>query len=568
MAKLKLPFELEKPSANEYVTQSSQIGHNGEPLDQALGDLSKFDNISKQSTESEEEAIIYETDGGVQIGKIDSTGADFANLKRGGQQVARMSDLPTKDSSIGDSPSTTHVPTTKAVKDYVDANAMGDLPISKESTQSEDEELVASNDAGTDTYAKVGFYGVKAKAYKKLNGDDAFPQLDTTIADVPSQTNVPTSKAVVDYIDEHFPVEQGTGADIENVELLDDNNQIIFAITQEGIKAKKYMNLEGGSAFDDLSGKTIMVIGDSVTASGRTDTPDTSFASFLSKETGATVINHSKGGIGIVEMVDGSSYDPDAEYDPDDYGVRYLPPLSAEEVANCDYIIAVGFFNAVNKYEANEPYNYGTVNDVYTQGQTNSVCAQLNHLIDRIYECLTSANNDKCKLVFATPYKCGHYPYSNGDGYSTYCNFAEYVRKIAINHSIPIFDLMEELGMNQYTWGIYTNSLTVINSKYVPYVNGYEGNSPHPTIADLPTASVANNSYATVGTTAQWDVYKYTSGEWKVMQTGCTPTREFTSIPSGGSHVGGYIWFADQLHPSLECRKQISKFFAAKLKTI
>lgn len=28
MARLKLPFELEKPSANEFVTQASQIGHN------------------------------------------------------------------------------------------------------------------------------------------------------------------------------------------------------------------------------------------------------------------------------------------------------------------------------------------------------------------------------------------------------------------------------------------------------------------------------------------------------------------------------------------------------------
>ena len=32
MAKLKLPFELEKPSANEYVTQGSEIGWDGQPL--------------------------------------------------------------------------------------------------------------------------------------------------------------------------------------------------------------------------------------------------------------------------------------------------------------------------------------------------------------------------------------------------------------------------------------------------------------------------------------------------------------------------------------------------------
>ena len=33
MAKLKLPFELEKPSSNEYVTQTSEIGHKGSPLE-------------------------------------------------------------------------------------------------------------------------------------------------------------------------------------------------------------------------------------------------------------------------------------------------------------------------------------------------------------------------------------------------------------------------------------------------------------------------------------------------------------------------------------------------------
>jgi hypothetical protein len=32
MAKLKLPFELEKPSSNEYVTQGNQIGWDGQPL--------------------------------------------------------------------------------------------------------------------------------------------------------------------------------------------------------------------------------------------------------------------------------------------------------------------------------------------------------------------------------------------------------------------------------------------------------------------------------------------------------------------------------------------------------
>lgn len=130
--------------------------------------------ISRETTQSEEEVVVFKTDNGIVVGTVGPSGADFINLKRGGQQVARMSDLPTKDTSIGDTPSTTHVPTTAAVKEYVDENSMKHLPMSEESTQSEDEEFVASNDAGTDTYVKMGDYGVKAKAYFNLQGNPIF----------------------------------------------------------------------------------------------------------------------------------------------------------------------------------------------------------------------------------------------------------------------------------------------------------------------------------------------------------------------------------------------------------
>lgn len=170
----RLPFPLAKPNPDTFVTKTSEIGHNGKPLDDVLEGL---DNISKESTQSEEQAIIYETNGGVQVGKIDANGANFTDLKRGGQQVARMSDLPTKDSSIGENPSTTNVPTTKAVKDYVDAHGGGAYPIDTETTSSEDEEQVWGNNAETQEYVKIGPYGIKAKDYKKMNGDDAFPDI-------------------------------------------------------------------------------------------------------------------------------------------------------------------------------------------------------------------------------------------------------------------------------------------------------------------------------------------------------------------------------------------------------
>ena len=248
MAVERLPFELARPSADTFVTKTSEIGHNGEPLNEVLEGL---DNISKQSTESEEDAIIYETDGGVQVGKIDANGADFTNLKRGGQLVARMSDLPTKDSSINENPSTTNVPTTKAVKDYVDAHS-GDYPIDTETTASVDEEQVWGNDAKTQEYAKIGSYGMKSKAYLDMQGNNVIPTKDTSIGDSPSQTNVPTSKAVADYVEAHsggvgdLPIseESTQSEDEEFIASNDAGTDTYVKIGSYGVKAKAFKKME------------------------------------------------------------------------------------------------------------------------------------------------------------------------------------------------------------------------------------------------------------------------------------------------------------------------------------
>ena len=268
MAKERMPFELARPNAGTFVTKTSEIGHNGQPLDDALEGL---DNISKQSTQSEEQAIIYETDRGVQVGKIDSTGADFANLKRGGQKVARMSDLPTKDSSITENPSTTNVPTTKAVKEYVDANAMGDLPISKESAQSEDEEFIASNDAGTDTYAKVGPYGMMAKEYLNMRGEPVIPVKDESIGEQPSPNKVPTSQAVADYVNarggSHVSCSTTLLETSEVIYCNDDETERYVCVGAYGIKAVGYFDMQGnpiggGSvSVQTISGKKYLVFG-------------------------------------------------------------------------------------------------------------------------------------------------------------------------------------------------------------------------------------------------------------------------------------------------------------------
>jgi hypothetical protein len=109
------------------------------------------------------------------------------------------------DDEIGNTPSTTHAPSAKAVADYVNEHGggTGDLPISEEQTSDASEEQVWSNNAETQTYAKIGSYGMKSKAYLDLNGNNVIPIKDSAIGNNPSTTNVPTTKAVKDYVDAH-----------------------------------------------------------------------------------------------------------------------------------------------------------------------------------------------------------------------------------------------------------------------------------------------------------------------------------------------------------------------------
>ena len=244
------PFPFTKPNQDTYLASAEDLGYgNGsvkDALDNAVG---KTDGISKEATQSEEEAFIFETNGGTQVGKIDSTGADFTNLKRGGQQVARMSDLPTKDSSIGENPSTTNVPTTKAVKDYVDAHGGGDYPIDKESTQSENEEQVWGNDTETQEYVKIGSYGIKSKAYLDMNGNFI---IEGEIGNTPSTTHAPSAKAVADYVNEHgggvgnLPISGTTVQDDENdIQVKTPEDELVFKLNEKGLFTKALYNVNG-----------------------------------------------------------------------------------------------------------------------------------------------------------------------------------------------------------------------------------------------------------------------------------------------------------------------------------
>lgn len=238
-----------------------------------------------------------------------------------------------------------------------------------------------------------------------------------------------------------------------------------------------------------------------------------------------------------------------------------MPPLSAEELTDVDYVVMLGFFNEIGKYPDKE-MDYGEVTDVYVQGGNNTICAKLNHLVDRVYECIKATKNEKCKLIIVSPYKYGCYPYGLGTGYDLGTKFCKKLKEFAEYHSIYYIDLMGELGINKHTWNVYTVNQTTYNPKYIPASGEVGVNSPFSSVSELPTNS-PDGSFATVGTTEMWDVYKKNSESWEIMQSGCTLTREYESIQGG--HVGGYIWNADNLHPSLEGREFIGNFIANNL---
>lgn len=243
--------KLKASDLNELVTQvNGYIAEINAILEAAIA--SSTSGIERQAAQSEEQAIIYETDGGVQVGKIDANGADFVNLKKNGQNVAsenQIPSVPTLDTSIGDNPSNSHTPSSKAVKDYVDAHS-DDYPIDKESTQSEDEEQVWGNDAETQEYVKVGSYGMKSKAYLDMQGNSI---IDGEIADTPSTSHAPSSKAVKDYIDEHgggtgdLPIEKKSITSPEEHVVIRNSadTEDVFKVTDEGVRVKSLKDMQG-----------------------------------------------------------------------------------------------------------------------------------------------------------------------------------------------------------------------------------------------------------------------------------------------------------------------------------
>lgn len=203
-----------------------------------------------------------------------------------------------------------------------------------------------------------------------------------------------------------------------------------------------------------LGGTNILVIGDSLSARGVWQkTLETIFE--------ANVKTHAKGGIGFVEMLDGSA---DSENE-DTQASGSLSPLSPQDVADRDLIIIFGGYNL-------RGYEEGQKGDLYpTQ---NTVIGNLQYLINGIYRVLLSAQNLKCRIAVVTPHCAGKYktiPYDWTQEYPTGSGrtgetLVDSMIECCKHNAIPVLDLYHTSGINQNTWNVFSASSTPMSEQY------------------------------------------------------------------------------------------------------
>jgi lysophospholipase L1-like esterase len=308
------------------------------------------------------------------------------------------------------------------------------------------------------------------------------------------------------------------------------------------IKAMLYKTqIEGESTVaSKWYGKTLLAIGDSVTAGSQ-------WAQRVGTLLGMSVRVHAKGGIGIIQMVDGDgSGDAPEEYDPN-YGTGgKLYKLNDKDVANVDVICIMGFYNerrtAIN--------NAGNKSDMYPS--QNSFIGKLNYVIKRIYEELDKANNFKCKIVFVSAHKYGSYPYDTETAYEDGDKFLEATKIAAEYNSLYFIDLMNGGGINKYNWKYFQNSSTNYNQRYIPKDGVNDAtNKPFDSKDEFPDASTHKGYFVTLKGEEENNSYESDGTQW---------------VKRGKEK--GRVWLGDQLHPNNAGYEKIGDFIAGHLLNI
>ena len=155
--------------------------------------------------------------------------------------------------------------------------------------------------------------------------------------------------------------------------------------------------------------------------------------------------SHCLGGAGIIQIVDGNS-------------AGTITAITSEDVADKDLIVFYAGYN-------NRGTDDGNVGDCYNPDGTgqNTIAGYMQYAINRIYECLTEADNLTCKLLIVTVDCAGKYNYIDADGYDEYPagsgrtmeTLANTQKAVAEYNSLACCDLWHTSGINRNTWSVF-----------------------------------------------------------------------------------------------------------------
>ena len=184
--------------------------------------------------------------------------------------------------------------------------------------------------------------------------------------------------------------------------------------------------------------KNVLFMGDSLTAANQ-------YQATVCRLLNCEYENHALGGAGLLQIVDGNE-------------AGTITPLTAAKVADKDLIVFYAGYN-------NRGTDDGKIGDCYKKDGTGqaTIAGYMQYCINRIYDCLTEANNLTCKVLIVTVDCSGKYPYRDVDGYGEYPagtgrtmeTMANIQRAIAEYNSIPCCDLWHNSGINRHTWCVF-----------------------------------------------------------------------------------------------------------------
>ncbi len=191
-------------------------------------------------------------------------------------------------------------------------------------------------------------------------------------------------------------------------------------------------------------------MGDSLTAANRWQIK-------LNTVLGMNVTTHAKGGLGMLDIINGDNADTDP-----------LPPLAASDVADKDLIV---YFAGYNDRGTSD----GHVGDVYPQN--NTIAGVTQYIINKIRELLSAANNPDCLIIIMTPHCAGKYQWINKDGYDYYPSsstqnlgtLAKTQENVAEYNGLPCLNLWGSSGIDRSNWNVYQKSDTPKNINYTEY---------------------------------------------------------------------------------------------------